>query len=132
MGSIKLNKGKIKTPPLPPISAEIVDTVISATCIHFGITKKQLCKGKGSVQRMGGVRHLSYYIIATSGADIYDYQIGYFFDRSRCSVRHGVSQIAVQKNIYSQTLADLNSIINIANNFTKKHSWHLQPINITS
>ncbi|MDI3319981.1 hypothetical protein [Pinibacter soli] len=110
-----------------PDDQELIECVIKAACRHFEISEQQLI----GENKLANIRHLCFYIIYNGTHGVYDYAIGQFFKKKRTAVQYGIDLIEHQKNIYRQTLGNLNSITAIANNFEKKYSWHLPTINIT-
>lgn len=115
------NTGPVKVNPISPADRELIECVISAACQYFDANRQQLI----GEYRMANARHLCYYIIATSTIGIYDYHIGSFFNKGRTAVQYGIGLISSHKNIYRQTLGNLNGIIEIANNLEKKFKWHI-------
>lgn len=116
-----------KVNTLSPANLELIDCVMSAACQYYNVSRELLI----NEYRMANARHLCYFIIMSGTSGLYDYEIGVLFNRKRTAVQYGIGQISAHKEIYRQTLGDLNSIIQIANNFEKKHTWHLLPISIT-
>lgn len=116
-----------KVNTISPVCLELIDCVMGAACQYFNVSRELLI----NEYRMANARHICYYIIINSTTGVYDYDIGKFFNRKRTAVQYGIGQISAHKDIYRQTLGEINSIIQIANNFEKKYSWHLQSISIT-
>lgn len=117
-------KSKIRINVISPVYREMIEKVIDAACQYFEVSREQL----NSEYRLYNARHLCFYIIMENAKGVYDYDIGSFFNRKRTAVQYGIGLVSAHLNIYRQTVGDLNAIIAIANNFTKKYEWHLQPI----
>lgn len=121
------NAEPAKVNPISPADRELIECVISAACQYFKVDRQQLIRE----YRMASARHLCYYIIFNSTTGVYDYDIGNYFNRKRTAVQYGIGLISSHKNIYRQTLGNLNSIIEIANNLEKKYEWHIPLISTT-
>jgi hypothetical protein len=104
--------------------SELIECVIQAACVYYGVGKAELMHDTSMVK----TRHLCFFAISRS-TNLKDYVIGTFFGKKRTAIKYGIDTIDVHKEIYRQTLDDLNNIIHIANNFEKKYSWHIQSIN---
>lgn len=106
---------------LSPVTIEVAESIISGACTWFTVTREQLTHE----HKLAYVRHLCFYLISVGAPGTFDYNIGSFLGYKRRIVRYGIDKIDSHKNYYGQVLADLNGIVGIANNFTKKYSWHL-------
>lgn len=109
--------------------SEMIAFVKKAACLHFEITEDILL-GDTSTD-VANIRFICYWILANNSA-LKDYKIGHAFGKSRMAVNYGVGIIDIHKKIYGQTLGNMRKVAAIANNFEKKHAWHIQPINILS
>lgn len=108
---------------IPPMEKEIAENVIEATCQYFDITKETLlCDTSTSVANM---RFMCFYLIMNN-TSLKDYVVGDMFNKSRNVVRYGKNHIEFQISIYGQSMVNLRSIKQIANNFEKKYEWLLQ------
>ena len=118
---------KEKVNAITPENRELIECVMKAVCNYFDVTEKQLKEE----HKLATARHYCFYLIKENTTGVFDYNIGAFFNRKRTAVQYGIDLVDHHKFIYRQTLGTLNTIIQIANNFEKKYTWDLQPINIT-
>lgn len=112
-----------------PADRELISVIKKAACLHFDISEDDLTNDQKP--QMANIRFLCYWIIMRN-TSLKDYMVSSAFNRTRHSVSYGVGLIDTHREIYGQTLGNLRSIAQIANNFEKKYLWHIQPISTTN
>ena len=108
---------------MPEITYEVLkkpieERLIDAACLYWDVDRDFFRKDKKDTDYTGMVRkkYILFYLLKTNTA-YSDQEISDKFGfLSRCSIRRGVETVEAQKDIYRQTLNDIEAIKNIANN----------------
>lgn len=111
-----------------PKDIEVANAIIKAACDYYEIDKGELMGQKCT--SVSDIRHMCLYLI-DSNTSLKREKIGKIFNQSRFPVIYAVDKIDTHKRIYIRTLHALNDIVNLANTFEKKYSWHIPRISTT-
>lgn len=94
------------------VSKPMLERLISATCLHFGIEEDVLIKG--TAFDIINQKHICWYLIKEHVVISND-RIGQRFSiKDSSTVRRGIDKIQAHKIIYAQTLHDIKRIKQIA------------------
>lgn len=113
----------MKPVKISPNNLEIIDAVKRAAASYHRVSVDDLVHSKERHLIMS--RYICFYIIKEMAYSLYDYEIGYFFDKKRSVVMYGIDLVRAHMKIYRQVIGELNEIVDIANTFEKKYSWHI-------
>jgi len=106
-----------------PKDKELMETVINAACNYFEIDESIMLNNSST--DIANIRYIVCYIIMKN-TELKDYIIAKRVNKARSTINTGVEKIDIHKDIYRQTLDNINGVISVANNFEKKYVWHLR------
>lgn len=95
------------------VSKPMLERLITATCMYYGITEKELIEGSST--DITSKKHLCWYLIKENVV-ISNYRIAQRFQIcNHSTVTRSIEKIMAHKNIYAPTLHDINEITKLAN-----------------
>ncbi len=104
-----------------PVDLEIMEAIIIAVCSYYNITEDDLINRPVTSEHTNA-RRITYYLIATN-TELKHWKIADRLSCARCRVTKSIDIIRVHKDIYAPTKNLMNTIIKMANSFTKKYEW---------
>lgn len=104
-----------KTSSLPVISKPMVERIIEATCLYFGITPDVLFH-KSTAQDIVYYRKIAYTLIRENCSISYGRIAQRFGFSDHHNIMNHVEEMQAHRRIYPQTRHDLEKILSISNN----------------
>jgi chromosomal replication initiation ATPase DnaA len=106
------------------VDVEIANHVIKAVCDYFDINSEQFFSSHYN-RKISYARKLTFFFIK-GNTELSFSNLSRAFKIDRKSIHTGISEIHLQRQVFTHISHDLQNIIKLVNNFEKKYEWQLQ------